>query len=114
MLCKLPLIRKCNIPANHNEAIMITNIGPFHGGASTVLVIDDNPRTLQEVVDGFKEIVAVASFSSFGDLYLNLVSAKDPLVTSLKQQGVCCVALPLLIAQSDRNASADRSPKSIR
>lgn len=110
MLRKLPPIRKCNIPANHKDAIMITRIGPFHGGASAILIVNDNPRRLERIVDGFESIVGVASFSHSGELHFQLVSTKHTNISRLQAKRAYRLSLPLFVISTTQDPIAYGPP----
>ncbi len=89
--------------------------GPFHGGASAELVINDKAGSFAEIVRGFQAVIAVASRDKeFGELKLQLVYAENAqLADLLLNSRVVCIALPLFVLDIKDNTPADAAPKPV-
>jgi hypothetical protein len=89
--------------------------GPFHGGASAELIIDDKAGSPTEIVRGFQAIVCVASRSeAVGELKFQLIHAENGrLGDLLLNSRVVCIALPLLVLGVKDYPTPDAAPKPV-
>ena len=90
--------------------------GPFHGGASAELVIDNESQFLGYIENCFQSVIGVASFSGVdGKLKFKLVGAENgAIIDALRHSDQFrCVSLPLFIVRIKDHAPSDTSPKPV-
>lgn len=94
---------------------MVNCLGPFNGGFSAKFVIHDNVGSFQNVVHGFKSIVAVATTEPTGELHVQFISTDNPLWLERLERAERLerLSLPLYILRGEIHAPLGPAPPKI-
>jgi hypothetical protein len=90
--------------------------GPFHGGASAELIINDKMKFRDNIEDRLKPVVGIASFLGVGgELQFQLVDSHHRLFTEILQntRALKCVFLPVFIILRKNDPPSDAAPEPI-
>lgn len=90
--------------------------GPFHGGASAELVVDDQATRSYYVKDRFKPVVGIAFVNEeIGKTHLKLVHTQHGAFPKLLNDYECvgCTTLPVFILRRKNDPAPDAAPETV-